>query len=387
MAVQSTTRRVALVGEYGVGYSSELVQGIFDFVEHARHWQLRGSISDPFVRPNEIKPGVFDGLFGHFDSLEECQFLLDAGIPTINLSRFGERVPLPRVSFDDPLIGQVAAEYLLSLSFIHFGFFGWPNALHTEQRLERFRRVIERDAKLTCHVMDQPYRDEEHRRELLDRWLAQCPRPIAIFASGNYLAMVLAERVGAAGLSIPDDVAILGVGIERWAMPISPYRLSSVITDDRRQGYLAAQTLDRMMDGEPPPPVQSVAPLGVTSRASTDVTMSQDPMIRKALAYIRDHAAQSITVEDVLDAIGVSRSTLSNRMKRATGQTVYQVICKARVEQVKRLLLDSDQTIEQIAHACGFTAQPRLNEVFQRVTGMTPNEYRRRRHASGPRTP
>lgn len=376
MPKSSQTRRVAIVGEHGVGYSAEFVQGVFDFVEHARHWHLRGVHYDAFVRPHDVRPELFDGLIVRFDSIDEAKFAMDAGIPAVNLSNFGENVPLPRITHDDAVIGDMAAEHLLGLGFVHFGFFGWPGALNSRLRLEHFRRVIEGVAKFTCHVMDRPYRDVDERRTVLSEWIAKCPKPIAVFTAGNYLAMVLAEQTSAAGLSIPDDVAILGVGNERWAMPTSPYRLSNVATDERRLGQLAAQTLDRMLDGKPVPPVQTVAPLGVVARASTNVTTSQDPLIRKALAFIRDHASEGIGVEDVVDAVDVSRSSLSNRMKQATGQTVHRVICKTRIEQAKRLLLHSDQTIEQIARACGFTSQPRLNEVFHRLTGMAPSEYR-----------
>ena len=79
--------------------------------------------------------------------------------------------------------------------------------------------------------------------------------------------------------------------------------------------------------------------------------LTEDERVCAALAFIRDHLAEGINVESLLADLGVSRTSLETRMKRATGQTPLQAISHARVEQVKKLLIRTDHAIEHISRA------------------------------------
>jgi LacI family transcriptional regulator len=153
--------------------------------------------------------------------------------------------------------------------------------------------------------------------------------------------------------------------------------ISSIELDERRLGQLAARTLETLMQGGTVEPAQRVAPLRVVTRRSTDMILSQNPLVGRALQFIREHAEEGIEVEDVLTDLGCSRSTLEKRMKQELGYTVYTAITRARVEKVKKMLLSTEASTDLIAHHCGFEHQARLFETFKRVTGMTPAAYRR----------
>jgi len=81
----------------------------------------------------------------------------------------------------------------------------------------------------------------------------------------------------------------------------------------------------------------------------------------------------------VLDSVSVSRRTLENRLKRATGRTIMEHIQQAQVDKAAPLVANSRQTMGQIAQACGFSRQEQFNRVFKRITGLTPGQYRQRR--------
>ena len=133
------------------------------------------------------------------------------------------------------------------------------------------------------------------------------------------------------------------------------------------------------MDGGAPPPPRYVPPLGALTRRSTDITRVADPLIRGAMRYIRDHATEGITVEGVWGELGVSRSTLVNRMKAETEQTTQQAIRRAPVDRAKQMLINTELTMDQIARKCGFHRPRRLNEAFKRLTGLTPGQFRQQR--------
>jgi len=154
--------------------------------------------------------------------------------------------------------------------------------------------------------------------------------------------------------------------------------LSSIRPDNRQVGYQAAKLLDALMAGEAPPPPRWVSPLGVVSRRSTEITLSEDALVTEALNFIRDHCGwQELSVDHLLDELGVSRRTLELRMKQATGHPPNAAIIRARIQKAEKMLIETEQTMAQIAAACGFRRQGRFSAVFKKVTGMTPGEYRR----------
>lgn len=81
----------------------------------------------------------------------------------------------------------------------------------------------------------------------------------------------------------------------------------------------------------------------------------------------------------VLDEFKLSRRTLDNRMKRATGQSVYTAICRMRVDLAKQMLVKTDASMQRVSRECGFDRQSRFNEVFKRMTGLTPGQFRQQR--------
>jgi LacI family transcriptional regulator len=99
----------------------------------------------------------------------------------------------------------------------------------------------------------------------------------------------------------------------------------------------------------------------------------------RARTFSGSHCREGLIVEQVLHHLEVSRKTLESRMKRAIGRTPHAVICRAQVERAKHLLQDPQIQLNQIARVCGFERRARFFEVFKRVTGITPGEYRRQR--------
>lgn len=197
------------------------------------------------------------------------------------------------------------------------------------------------------------------------------------FFTDNLLACELIGAAGHLGIRIPQAVAVLGVDNNHWLTQLAHPPMSSIEPDWRQIGYRAASLLNRLMLGEPAPSPSWIPPLFVDARASTDILLSEDPLVAQALQCIRDHCLEDISVEFVRQELGISRRKLEMRMRHATGQSPYRAICRARMEKAKRRLIQTDDTLAKIAKDCG-VAQNQFYILFKRFTGMTPGQYRSR---------
>ena len=80
--------------------------------------------------------------------------------------------------------------------------------------------------------------------------------------------------------------------------------------------------------------------------------------------------------QHVLDAVPISRRGLEVRFRRAVGRSIHEQIQRDHLERAKRLLLETDMTMERVAESSGFRSGTYLGQVFRRAVGMTPAKYR-----------
>jgi AraC-like DNA-binding protein/quercetin dioxygenase-like cupin family protein len=92
---------------------------------------------------------------------------------------------------------------------------------------------------------------------------------------------------------------------------------------------------------------------------------------------IQDRYGERLTLGQLAELVHLDPAYFSTLFKRVTGLAPLQYVARYRLQQVRHLLLSTDQSIRDIAIATGFRDPFYLSRVFRRVQGMTPSEYRK----------
>lgn len=104
---------------------------------------------------------------------------------------------------------------------------------------------------------------------------------------------------------------------------------------------------------------------------------SSELLVQRALSLIRESYSQGINLEETARKLHVSEEYLGKLLKKETGSSFTEIIRKLRIDRAKRLLLDTDLKLNQIAALTGFSDPKYMSKVFRAEVGMLPNEYRR----------
>ncbi|GAA0721710.1 AraC family transcriptional regulator [Dokdonella soli] len=96
----------------------------------------------------------------------------------------------------------------------------------------------------------------------------------------------------------------------------------------------------------------------------------------RAIDYLLEHFAEPLCAEDLARMAGLSPAQFGRRMKKIFHLTAAQYLIKTRVDAAAQRLVNSDQTIAEIALATGFCDQSSFSHRFRHTTGLTPGQYR-----------
>ena len=105
-----------------------------------------------------------------------------------------------------------------------------------------------------------------------------------------------------------------------------------------------------------------------------------DPEVAAALAFIHDHAAEPIGVDDVVRHLQISRRNVEIRFQNLVGRTPHAELKRVRLQRARRFLIETDLPIPKIAEAVGYRTACYFIQVFRKQYDTTPARYRRRRH-------
>jgi LacI family transcriptional regulator len=382
-------RRVAVIANLSRRFDRRVIQGVAAYVRESGHWNLYVE-EEPLRKLPKLHRWDGHGIIADFDDRETAAAVAGLRIPVVGFGGgHGWYDPASRIPYfttDNEAIGRLAAEHLLDCGFTRLACYGTRRSrLHqwSEQRIRAFQERARR-ADVPCPVFRSPSASPHNWLKLqtqLSEWLIGLDKPVGLLACTDLRARHVLQVCGTIGARVPDEAAVVGVDNDEMLCELTTPPLTSIEQGSRRIGCEAAALLDRLMTGRAAPRLRYVIPPeGLMARQSTNVVACPDPDLAAAIRFVRDHACDPIKVSDVLDSAQVSRSTLERKFQAALGRTVHAEIQRVQIERARRLLVETNLLVKQVAQRSGFRYVQYMTSVFRRHSGQSPAEYRK--HAS-----
>ncbi|MBX3435649.1 MAG: DNA-binding transcriptional regulator [Pirellulales bacterium] len=383
-------KRVLLLIESSRAYGRGCLLGVAAYVRSHGRWSVlhieRGLAEG---LPKYLQSWRGDGVIARMESERIAEAIAELGVPTVDLR--GSHRPLNGGVLDtDPrIVARVAAEHFLEIGFRTFAYIGYPGVDFSDRRSDAFSEYLasrgnvvntyaaSRQATPHLDVLGREARGE-FEGAAISKWLQSLPRPVAVFACNDVRGRQVIEACEESGISIPEEVAVIGVDDDEVICELSNPPLSSIQPDTVRLGYEGAALLDVLMGGgKAPAETILVPPKGVSRRLSSEAAAVDDRDVAAAMQIIRDHACDGLTVQDVVTRVNVSRSTLERRFQSVFSRSPAAEIERIRMARAKLLLMETRYKLSRIASLTGYGTASQFSTAFKRHAGVTPGEFRR----------
>ena len=359
----------------------EKLSGIFKFLGDNHDWDIRlirtaGEFSVAAVK--DALRSKYDGFIVSIPGTEETAAVLaTTDIPTIVMDIYSRRLAARKrnivfIRNSSEEIGRSAANHLLAIGTCRsYAFVHNPSVMQWSiDRCRAFRETL-RDNGFWCHEL----RTSDGLQKL--------ERPVGIFAANDDRGYDVIEFCHAHRMRVPEDAAVLGINNDTLICENCHPRLSSIQPDFEQEGYLAAETLTKMMRPRaasshiPHPSSLFVGIRSVIRRESTAEISTSGKLVQKAVAYIRRHALEGIGVSDVVAHLKVSRRLADLRFRELQHTSIGGEITRIRLAEVQRLLRTTREPIDSIAAKCGYANPNYLKNLFRKRFSMSMREFRK----------
>lgn len=345
--------------------------------EHGWHlmFQDRMGFAHPFDWTGD---GVVATIRDEPRSLAFLRRLAGRHVPIVDLTFDVPAFPCARVSADHQAAGRLAAAHFADRGFRSRVFFSLDWGAVQERLWRGFTESA--PAAKWCFASERPH-VRWNDWDAVTRWLADkfaaAGKPLGALTYSQGEAARLLAAAQSVGISVPDEFGIVAGNDDPVLLENQPVPISAVDTDLERAAYEAAALLDRLMAGEPPPPVREMPPRGIVARRSTDATVASDPLVAAALRLLRENLSRPFGPAQLADALGVSRGTLDRRFTAELGRTASDEIRRQRLDVAKRLLRETNLPVAEIAAQSGFSSPSHLGAILRQEFGVTPNQWRK----------
>ena len=274
---------------------------------------------------------------------------------------------------DNADIGLCAAKHLLergeykSAGYVHE--LGIP--FYSTERMTAFRARMKRSglatSVLSAHDASKDFLDR------LRKWVRELPKPAAVMACSDMRAADVINACKAEDISVPTQVAVVGVDNDAAQHAKCGMSISSVILNMRSMGRTAVRELDFLFThpkwrGRPHEVL--VPAKGVFAGESTARSVSAARLVNMAQAFIAKNRTSKLSPADVAAHLGCSRKLAELRFSQICGTTLRMAIENARMEEVKRRLAGGER-VNDIVKEMHFTSANQLYRIYKRHFGST----------------
>jgi len=267
------------------------------------------------------------------------------GVPVVSTAADVLHPTIPVVCTEVVSIARLAADHLVQVGCRSFLHAGYAFSMGSRRRAEAFAAELSRRGfPLAEFDFEAKLEDETDRGDLaadaarLTPLLLSLPRPVGVLGLGDPFARGVLRVCQEAALAVPDEVAIVGMDDTPVAFAHRP-RLTSIRYPGEQVAYRAMNLLMNLIEGgRRPRKLVEVPATQLVVRESTSHAPAGGDELAQAVRIIADRAVSGLTVNEVVDALLVSRRWLELEFNRHLGRSPSQEIQRVRLLQARRLL-------------------------------------------------
>jgi len=327
------------------------------------------------LESREVAGVITRGLDGELMSV-----LQDRGIPVMAIRgpQTKSDDELNHLHVDDEAIGGKAGAEFERLNLDYWGFVHWQGVAWSEARKNSIQAYADaRRARLSVVTLSESERHSWDGVLAIQSWLEKIPKPCGVLACNDEAGVDVLHACKLAGLSVPDQVAVIGVDNDRLLCESTIPALSSIDLFAADVGKAAARKLIAMLDSGGELKVDThMGQSAMVVRESSHEIDRYLLVYQKALDYISSHALVGPSVSKVANACGVSRRGLERAFEKHSGRSPAEVIREQRLESILRLLKNQSLNLANLAQQAGFSDAAGLSNFIKRMTGQAPGTFR-----------
>ena len=103
-------------------------------------------------------------------------------------------------------------------------------------------------------------------------------------------------------------------------------------------------------------------------------------LLRKAIAYIHDNIEKPISASQIAEELNISSGHLSRVFNKDMKMRISDYVNTRKIFIAQSLLTETDSSLIEIAEYLSFSSQSYFQNIFKKITGMTPLQYRKQAH-------
>lgn len=288
------------------------------------------------------------------------------------------------VDVDDRKVGYQVGRYFYDQGYRNIAFYG-NNMNYSRQRMEGFTEFLNGKKIKPYQFIEQIEvfrRYTEYWQDFkstASQWLRELPKPCALFAAHDPLGRSLLSRCKQEGIKVPEQISVISANNDPLICDLVNPPLSSVNIPWNKVGYEATRILIEKITGRfQGQETTLLDPLAIEHRQSSNILHVENPVLSKALHFIRNQLLNGVRVIDVANHCHTNRRTLEKLFQKYLDKTPGDEILRLKVERAKDLLIETDLQMPDVAERSGFSHPERFSVNFKKYTEMTPTQYRKK---------
>ena len=356
--------------------------GVLDEMSNTRNWHLTTIRPKMFASRSELVDDdgePYDGVILSMPGSDAVmRHIAQSQMPTVLVNITDRRLAarsdaVASVWNDNADIGKQSAQHLLgrgeykSAGYVH----ELVHQFYSVERMTAFRQAMKK-AKLETHV----FPDDEDFSDFFNRlrgWVRQLPKPAAVMTCSDMRAADVINACRAEGISVPSQVAVVGVDNDISQHAKCGMSISSVVINSRMMGRQAVRELDflfRHPKSKGRPHEVLIPAKEVFAGESTSRSVSAARLVKIALDFISKNRQRPVTPKEVVAHLGCSRRLAELRFSQVADTTIHQAIEDARMDEVQRRL-KAGANANIVAKELQFTSPNQLYRIYKRHFGST----------------